>query len=205
MVRTILCYGDSNTWGYSPENGERLAPGERWPGVLGGRLGASARVVEEGLNGRTSVFDVPGEPILNGRPFLPVCLASQAPIDVVVIYLGTNDVWLPSVSAIDAAVGVGELAGIVAESESGPGSAAPGVLVVVPPPFAETADDEPGAPEALAASVQFSEAFAAMAAGRGLDLLDLRGVAESSPLDGVHFDAANHRAIGEAVAAALSR
>ncbi len=145
MVRTILCYGDSNTWGYSPENGERLAPGERWPGVLGARLGASARVVEEGLNGRTSVFDVPGEPILNGRPFLPVCLASQAPIDVVVIYLGTNDVWLPSVSAIDAAVGVGELAGIVAESESGPGSAAPGVLVVVPPPFAETADDEPGA------------------------------------------------------------
>ena len=52
-------------------------------------------MIEEGLNGRTSAFDDPLDPILNGKTFLPVCLATHAPIDVVVIMLGTNDVFLP--------------------------------------------------------------------------------------------------------------
>ncbi len=203
MAATVLLYGDSNTWGYDPASGRRLDADVRWGGVLASTLGAEFRVVEEGLNGRTSVFDVPDEPILNGKPFLPVCLATQAPIDLVVIYLGTNDVWLPDVSAADAAEGVGQLADMVRASESGPDDGSPRVLIVAPPPFAESDDDEPGADEALARSFVFSEAFAAMTAGRGLELLDLRGVAESSPLDGVHFDAENHRAIGEAVAAAI--
>ena len=81
MTRTILCFGDSNTWGYSPETGERFAPDVRWPGVLAARLGGRARVIEEGLNGRTSAYDGPLDPILNGKTFLPVCLATHAPIE----------------------------------------------------------------------------------------------------------------------------
>ena len=96
MARTVLCFGDSNTWGYSPDDGERFAPDVRWPGVLAARLGDDWRVIEEGLNGRTSAFDDPLDPILNGKTFLPVCLATHAPIDVVVIMLGTNDVFLPA-------------------------------------------------------------------------------------------------------------
>jgi lysophospholipase L1-like esterase len=53
-VRTLLCYGDSNTWGYDPATRTRYLPHVRWTGVLAARLGAEYRVVEEGLNGRTT-------------------------------------------------------------------------------------------------------------------------------------------------------
>ena len=204
MPRTILCYGDSNTWGYLAETGDRLAPDERWPGILAARLGTSARVIEEGLNGRTSIYDDPTDAILNGKTFLPVCLATHAPIDVVVIFLGTNDLFMPGgFTAHFAAAGVGVLADMVAKSEAGPAEAAPSVLVVVPPPFAELTEYAESSPHGVEESARFSEAYARMAKERDLPLVDLRGVVDSSPLDGIHFDAAGHRAIGEAVAAAL--
>ncbi len=204
MARTVLCFGDSNTWGYAPEDGERFAPDVRWPGVLAARLGSDWRVVEEGLNGRTSAFDDPLDPLLNGKTFLPVCLATHAPIDVVAIMLGTNDVFLPQgISAHYAAAGVGVLADMVQSSVAGPGDTAPAVLVVVPPPLAPMIEFDPLGPTALAQSRLFSEAFRLMCAERGLTLVDLAGVVESSPVDGVHFDPAGHRAIGAAVAAGM--
>ena len=58
-MKTVLCYGDSNTWGYLAPDGERLGRWERWPGVLQRALGGDVHVVEAGLNGRTTVFDLP--------------------------------------------------------------------------------------------------------------------------------------------------
>ena len=52
-MKTILCFGDSNTWGYNPENRQRFGPEERWTGILRNSLGEDYRVIEEGLNGRT--------------------------------------------------------------------------------------------------------------------------------------------------------
>ena len=69
-MRTILCYGDSNTWGYDPVTGERLGREERWPGVLARELGDGYAVIEEGLNGRTTVWDDPIDPYRNGREYL---------------------------------------------------------------------------------------------------------------------------------------
>src|SRR5260221_11679343 len=95
MMRSILCYGDSNTWGAAtvarPDN--RYAPNERWPGVLRTALGADWLVIEEGLGGRTTVSDDPVEwnPDKNGARLLPVCLHTHKPLDVVAIMLGTND------------------------------------------------------------------------------------------------------------------
>ena len=65
-MRHILCYGDSNTWGYTPGSGERHAPDVRWTGVLRRRLGEGWEVLEEGMNGRTTVFDNPMSPGRNG-------------------------------------------------------------------------------------------------------------------------------------------
>ena len=48
-VRTILCYGDSNTWGSDPETGERCAEDVRWPGVLSKRLGKEHRKLGEAV------------------------------------------------------------------------------------------------------------------------------------------------------------
>ena len=59
MQKNILCFGDSNTWGYIPGTGERYAPEVRWPGVMAAALGAGYHISEDGLNGRTTGFDFP--------------------------------------------------------------------------------------------------------------------------------------------------
>ncbi|MEO8424498.1 MAG: hypothetical protein ABI595_11400, partial [Actinomycetota bacterium] len=75
-MTAILCYGDSNTWGYDAPSQERLGRWDRWPGVLQRELGDDVNVIEEGQNGRTTVFDVPFEPNRNGLTYLPVSLAT---------------------------------------------------------------------------------------------------------------------------------
>src|SRR5664279_2300710 len=87
----IVAYGDSNTWGYDPAAGARFAPEQRWTGVMATALGAGFKVIEEGLNGRTTVFDAPIEPYRNGLAYLPPCLLSHAPFDLILIALGCND------------------------------------------------------------------------------------------------------------------
>ena len=94
---TILCFGDSNTWGFIPGSDcERYAPDVRWPGVMAADLGPGYRVVEEAQNGRMTAWEDPAEPFVSkcGLTFLPVVLESQKPIDLVIIMLGTNDLKL---------------------------------------------------------------------------------------------------------------
>jgi len=121
-MRRILCYGDSNTWGCIPISAARYGEDIRWPGVLAGLLGAEYRIIEEGLNGRTTVFDDPLQEGRNGKTYLLPCLLSHRPLDVVVLMLGTNDMkqryGLP---AEDIARGAGVLAEIVRTSGSGTG------------------------------------------------------------------------------------
>jgi len=204
-MRSILCYGDSNTWGYDPETGERFGRDERWPGVLRARVGDTVDVIEAGLSGRTSAFDDPLDSNLNGLTFLPVCLATHQPIDVVVVFLGTNDVFLPAgITAHYAAQGVGALVDVIARSTAGPGGGPPKSLVVVPPPFAPLGKWEPWSPRGEAESARFSEAFQRMAEEHPCTVLDLCGLVESSLTDGIHFDVPAHAAIGAAVAGALA-
>ena len=74
----ILCFGDSNTWGFNPHTQNRFPDDVRWTGVLSRDLGARAIVIEEGLNGRTTVLDDPFQPGLNGQTYLVPCIRSQS-------------------------------------------------------------------------------------------------------------------------------
>lgn len=89
---TILCFGDSNTWGQKPDRSGRYAANERWTGRLQELLGDDYAVVEEGLSGRTVNLDYVDKPGRNGKTYFAPCLQSHNPLDVVVIMLGTNDV-----------------------------------------------------------------------------------------------------------------
>ena len=51
----ILCYGDSNTWGYIPLTEKRYPPEVRWTGRLQRLLGPDYQVLEDGLSGRTTI------------------------------------------------------------------------------------------------------------------------------------------------------
>ena len=199
-MRTILCYGDSNTWGYDPVTGERLGRGERWPGVLARELGDGYAVIEEGLNGRTTVWDDPIDPHRNGREYLVPCLESHAPLDLVVIALGVNDLKARlGHPASDIADGAGALVETVQKSATGPDGGAPEVLLLAPPPVGDLGDSAEmfeGAPEK---SRGFSKHYARVADKYGCGLLDLAGVVSVSAIDGIHFEATEHETIGREV------
>jgi len=114
-MKTILCYGDSNTWGYNPATGGRFSRDKRWTRVLVQELVDGYYVIEEGLNGRTTALSDPIEgPHKNGKEYLVPCLESHQPLDLVTIMLGTNDLKKRfSLSAFDIANGAGVLVDIV--------------------------------------------------------------------------------------------
>ncbi len=203
-IKTILCYGDSNTWGYDPATGTRFPRDVRWTGVLRLALGPGYLIIEEGLNGRTTVWDDPIEGYKNGRDYLIPCLETHRPLDLVVLMLGTNDLKQRfSVSAFDIANSVGVLVDIIQRSQAGPDGRAPQVLLLAPPPVGKlTAFSEMFA-GAEVKSRRFAEHYARVAAERGCAFLDTATVIRSSDLDGIHFEVEEHRKLGEAVAARI--
>jgi lysophospholipase L1-like esterase len=212
-MRTILCYGDSNTYGTAPmqhlEDDHRFGlggttAGERWVSVMRRALGADWWVVEEGLPGRTTVLDDPIEGVhKNGLTYLTPCLESHRPVDLVTIALGTNDLKARfGMPPADIAAGAGILAETVAKTLAGFGQTAK-VLLIAPPPILETgclADMFAGG---AAKSQAFATHYKAMAARLGVGFLDAGSVIASSKIDGIHFDPAEHQKLGQAVAAAI--
>jgi lysophospholipase L1-like esterase len=199
--RVVLCYGDSNTWGWIPAEGGRFPREVRWPGVLAAELGAGWQVVEEGLGGRTTVFDDPLEPGRNGRKYLLPCLLSHDPVDLVVIGLGTNDLkFRYSASGADIARGVAVLAELALESRVGPGGESPKVMLLGLPalgPLDDRPDELAGAAEKAVAMRPYLREWAALL---GVELLELHELVGYSQRDGFHLEADSHRTIGEAVA-----
>lgn len=208
--RTLLCYGDSNTHGTMPmrtlEDIGRFGPAERWPGVLAAELGPRWRLVEEGLPGRTSVHPDPvSGPHKNGLAVLPAALNSHRPIDLVVLMLGTNDLKARfQVPAVEIGELIGLLLRAVQASQAGPAGAAPQLLLVAPPPVLEAGCLAEIFAGAAAKSHRLAGIYQAVARRHGCAFLDAGSVVASSPLDGVHFEAADHVRLGRAVAGAVS-
>jgi lysophospholipase L1-like esterase len=205
-MKTVLCFGDSNTWGYVPgSNGERFPPAVRWPRRLAHALGEEWELIAEGLNGRTATMDSPVADGRNGLTYLLPCLQSHMPLDAVVIYLGTNDAGdRYSLPAETIAGAVGRLVKVVRTSEAGPGGAAPAVLVVCPPPFGRL-DPEASFAQAGAKSRQLGRWFAEVCGDLGCELIDLDGIAAYSDLDGIHLEAEGHAGVAAAVEERLRR
>jgi lysophospholipase L1-like esterase len=209
-MRTILCYGDSNTYGTAPmqhlDDGRRFGHGERWVSVMRQALGADCWVVEEGLPGRTTVLVDPIEGIYkNGHTYLVPCLESHRPVDIVTIALGTNDLKARfGMPPGDIAAGAGILVDTVAKSLAAVGQSAK-VLLIAPPPILETgclADMFAGG---AAKSQAFATHYKATAARLGAAFLDAGSVIASSKIDGIHFDLPEHQKLGRAVAAAVKQ
>jgi len=201
-VKTILCYGDSITWGYVPGNLGRYALDRRWPSVLQSEIGYEFHVVAEGLRGRYTVHDEPYRAGRNGASLLQPMLETHSPVDLLIIFLGTNDVLHHAgVSAFDAARGVEVLARIALASETGPSEAAPRVMIISPPrirtlsnELLELCHGDPSESE------NFSRYFLQVAEARRLCFLDAAEMVEPSSVDGVHLDEAGHAVLGKAVA-----
>lgn len=199
-MKTVLCYGDSLTWGYDVAGPSRHAVADRWPNVLAAALGPRVEVVAEGLNGRTTAYDDHGAPAdRNGVRLLPTLLTSHAPLDLVVVMLGTNDLkpWIAGRAAA-ARAGMRRLVEIVRHHPWPVEAAAPDVLIVAPPPLCETADPDFAAmfEGALDESAMLASLYADLADALDCGFYDAGSVARTTPVDGVHLDAAATRALG---------
>jgi lysophospholipase L1-like esterase len=198
---SLLCYGDSNTWGSTPGTGERYSHDVRWPGVLQEELGPQFHVIEEGLNGRTTVWDDPIEGHKNGRAYLMPCLQSHQPLDLVILMLGTNDLKLRfSVSARDIAKGIGVLLKDIQYSGAGLNGTAPPVLLIAPPPLKPLTDKAESFEGGEEKSTLLADYYAGIALEWAADFLDAGKVIESSAIDGLHFEPEAHRKLALEIA-----
>ncbi|MBR4744203.1 MAG: SGNH/GDSL hydrolase family protein [Oscillospiraceae bacterium] len=210
-MKHILCYGDSNTYGLSPEwvHGQfgRHDYSVRWPGRLQALLGPEYRVIEEGLSGRTTVFEDFVTPGRNGADYLRPCLESHAPLDLVIIMLGTNDCRNQfGVSPGEIAMGLGRLIQIVKDPTVYMGMPVPKVLVAVPVPVGEAALKLPDGittMESIEKSRALAERYRRTADMYGCAYIDLGQVASTTDFEGIHLDAAAHAAVAEAMAAKI--
>ena len=200
-MKTVVCFGDSNTWGADPVTKGRFAPDKRWTGVLAKSLGDGYRVIEEGLGGRTTVVDDPIRPYRNGRDYIIPCLESHQPFDLVTIMLGTNDLkerFNRSASYIaESAVTLAELA---LNSTFGPDGERPKVLLIAPPPVVKLTELDEMFAGAYEKSKRFAEHYKNCAGWCDCEYFDAGSVITSSELDGIHFEASEHEKLGIAIA-----
>jgi lysophospholipase L1-like esterase len=203
-VKTILCYGDSLTWGYNAQTKTRHALEDRWPSVLGNSLGSEVTVIAEGLAGRTTAYDDHvADCDRNGARILPTLLHSHDPIDLVILFLGANDMKLSVCGTpLGAVRGMERLVELVRHHAwAFNAKKGPEILIVAPPKFCETSNRAVASvfAEGIEKSAELASLFADIAFEQNCGFFDAGSVAQTTPLDGVHLDAENTRAIGTGI------
>lgn len=194
MKKRVLCFGDSNTWGYDAGTDGRFSEGVRWTGRLAVRLGEEYTVIEEGLSGRTTVFEDPLNEGMSALQYLYPCLMSQAPLDYMVIMLGTNDCKERfSATAKNIADGMKRLVRKAEETPAWRERAR--ILIVAPPPIDPLCEQSRVAGEmgkCSAKSAELAEEFRKCAEECGCDFLDAGSVCTMNQIDFMHMDAVSH-------------
>lgn len=214
-VQRILVFGDSNSWGWIPQENaiptERYSEENRWPGVARQILGDDYEIIVDGLSGRTTDVHDPGTSLtgagLNGAEALPAVIGAHLPLDLVIIMLGTNDTKVVfDRSPLRIGMGAEQLVSITQSSGEMFGDGwyvypAPRVLLVAPPPLAEpTVLAETFDEESVERSEQLADVYRLVAEQMGVAFFDAGEVIETDGVDAVHFSAETHQTLGEALA-----
>ena len=204
-MKRILCFGDSNTYGYDPRGG-RYGEDERWPMRLSAALGEGFSVVEEGFGGRTCVYDDPIEGgYKSGASYLPPCLMSHNPLDLVILMLGTNDAKRRfGLTPVTIGEGLAQLVRLIRLYGQDAGGQPPAVLIVAPapvePPVLNTRMAESFGEHALEVTRGLAAEYARLARLMRCAFFDAAPVAEVLPIDGVHLSRRGHARLAEALA-----
>lgn len=211
-MKTILCYGDSNTWGFMPKpqgpetTAENRYPwGVRWTSRLQIALGSEDyHVAENGVNGRTTMFDCPMAEYRNGLKDIDVILQSQHPVDLVIIMLGTNDEkFFFGMSAHMIAKGAERLIERVRQGGYGPGGKSPEILLMCPirlhPNMMNSWLNEEFGQHSLDVDAKLSSYLAAKAEALGVHFLDAGAYVTADPADGIHMNEEGHAILAEQV------
>ena len=211
-MKNILCFGDSNTWGYdfttydpALGSGQRLPFDERWPGIVQNMLGADYRIIEDALNARTNMVEDPYFPHRLGLASLETALDAHAPLDLVIIQMGVNELkHMFNLAAGMISFGVEKL--VAAAQTSYYNYPAPKVLLIAPAPVRENIADMifgfSYGPLAYEKSMQWGALYRDVAQRYGCAFLDCGEMDfQINDLDGLHYSREDHAKLGKAVAA----
>lgn len=207
MKKTIICFGDSNTHGYSPATGGRYDDTERFPCLLEKYLGQNYLVREEGMSGRTTVFEDPLFEGLNGLSAIFGCLMTHEPVDLLVIMLGTNDTKERfGANAENIAKGLERLVRKAQSVTGGWQNGMPNILLPAPPPIEEGYKDTfvanemgLGCAEKSRELAYYYEKTADLTGCHFLDAGKIPGM-KMHPNDYMHLTAKSHDLLAKALA-----
>lgn len=209
-AKTILCYGDSNTYGFDPQNGLRYPSKIRWTGVLQKILGSGYKIIEEGCNGRTTLYDDPYESWKNGLYHLKPCLNSHKPIDLVILMLGTNDLkQYFHASAETIGKNAETLVNVIQTFTEEKQGYQPAVILVSPPeigsgiaasPFGDIFSED-----AVTESKRFSVYYRQAAEHTGCIFFDAARYIQPSPADSLHLSPSSHAVLAKGLAEVISK
>ena len=201
-MKTVLCYGDSNTYGYVPETGMRYPKSVRYPGRLQLLLGDEYAVIEEGCNGRTTIHDDPIDGWKNGLDYLKPCLNSHKPVDIVILMLGSNDLKETfHLTAREIADGAGTLVDVIRSFTAEKQGFVPTIILVSPPEIGTGIRRSPffGAfgENAVAESGKFPECYQRVADRKGCVFFNAAKYVSPSEFDSLHLTPEGHRVLAE--------
>lgn len=197
----VLCFGDSNTWGYIPGTGDRYEPDVRWTGVLKQLTGFE--VIEEGLNGRTTAFTDAVEPYRSGLDYIAPCVLSHLPLNCIVLMLGTNDTKTRyHVSANEIRRSMQEVIWRIRDFLGRKGSEAQ-ILLVAPPFFRAQEEMEDFDTESEQKILRLEKEYEELALEMDCRFLKAGDYVTEMGDDGLHFTPEGHRNLAEAIAKEL--
>jgi lysophospholipase L1-like esterase len=199
-MKKIICFGDSNTFGFNPVNRERYDITLRWTGVLSGLLQKEFQIIEEGCNNRTAFFDNPDGVLQSGQIYLGKCLEKHSDFDIFILALGTND--LQKIFQINENIVKTGLKNLVLKIKEVNNKAK---IILIPPvilgedvlqggfnhQFDKTSIDN---------SIWVQKLYKDFALLENCEFLDLNKHVSPSQLDGLHFCELSHSVIAKSLA-----
>jgi len=195
--KQILCYGDSNTWGYIPESGSRYPLNKRWPGVLRQHLGNDYFVIEYGINGRSAYDLMPPGDERNGEEQLKNYLSQYPTPAITSIMLGTNDLLNhKSLSVRKIAEKLIQLAGYIQQKNKALQSS--GVVVLIsPPPIYPQIEPAYYYENEIKKSQELSSHILELAIQSDIPFINAADVVMGSQEDGIHLNGESHTKLGK--------
>ena len=203
-MKKILCFGDSNTFGFNPETGGRFDKNSRWSGILSQVLADNYEVIEEGMNNRTGFFRNPEGLKQSGGDYLPVCFENHKDVDICILSLGTNDaqIFYP-LDEVMAEKGLQSLIDVIKKSNQD------AKIIIIPPVkitkdllhsgFAAMFDEN-----SIEKIQKTFHVFEKIAKDNNCFYFDFNKFVHPSKFDGIHYTKESHQVLAQRLAEFIS-
>lgn len=199
-MKKILCYGDSNTWGYKPASGARFSKDIRWPALMGKLLQSNYEIIEEGYNGRTALNLYPGSDPTNGIDSIKKIITKHVPVNIALIFLGLNDLFgVPEEPLWKITGAVEEIAETIKNAHSSPKFPLPKIILIGLPKISLSPEEAPFYELTINNMQAFSEMLSQLSLKKDYHFIDISSTIKTSAIDGAHLDAAKHKKLAHII------